>query len=175
MSLSPSTPRPGVVLATRIALALVAVALVIGEVAVVTSIAPQLAAEFPEFAHLQPPLVAAFVAFGVCLAVILAATGILVGYARDGRLPFRRAITLVGVMIGASAGATVSVVVALVLSPGPPPLGLLLLGATLTGIAVTLVLVVLRSRLARAAMASNVATVEVTSPRNPRERAYPHA
>ena len=149
MDISPHDSTPVAVTVTRIALGLLLVVLFLGEVVVIIS--AQAAAEsYPEFAHLQAPLVWAAIAFGVCVATVLTVTGVLVGYTRDGRIFEPRAFRLVDVLITAAAVATIIVAATLLVIPGPPALGLLIVGGVLSGAAVTLVLLVLRSLLRRA-------------------------
>lgn len=149
MDMSPHDPAPITVAVTRIALGLLVVAVFLGEV-VVVSTAHAAAERHPEFAHLQAPLVWAAIIFGVCVVTVLAVTGILVGYTRDTRIFEPTAFRLVDVLIAAVAVATIIVAATLFVIPGPPALGLLLMGGVLAGAAVALVLVVLRSLLLRA-------------------------
>ncbi|MHA7262464.1 hypothetical protein ACX80W_04565 [Arthrobacter sp. TMN-37] len=97
------------------------------------------------------PLVAAAIAFGICVEAVLAAAAVLTGYSRDHRIFGPSALKLVGFMTDALAVATAIVVITLFMIPGPPALGMLLLGGVLAGTALTVVLRVLRSRLRSAA------------------------
>ena len=134
---------------TRAALALLFIAVIVGQIVAV--IAAQSIVEInPEFAEFQAPLVAAAIAFGICVEIVLVITGILVGYTRDGRIFGPSALKLVEFMADTLAVATVIVVVTLFFIPGPPVLGLLLLGCALVGATFTLVLLVLKSLLRRA-------------------------
>lgn len=138
------------VILTRVALAVFAASVIVAEVITVIS-AQSLAENYPEFAHLHGPLVGAAIAFGICVEVILLITGILVGYTRDHRIFGPHARRLVDVLTGTTAVATIIVGATLFVVPGPPALGLLLLGSALVGSTLTLVLLVLRSLLGGAA------------------------
>lgn len=155
------TPRssPITIAATRIVLGLLGVAVIMGEVVVVIT-AQSLAVSYPEFGHLQVPLVSLALLFGGCVEVMAVVTGVLAGYISDGRIVGRTALRLVDVVIAASAAAAVLVAVALTLVPGPPALALVLLAGTLGCSAVALILLVLRSRL-RGAMVMRVELDEV--------------
>ncbi|WEO75696.1 DUF2975 domain-containing protein [Cryobacterium sp. SO2] len=137
---------PITIAVARIVLGLLGVAIIIGEVVVVIT-AQSLAESYPEFAHLQVPLVTVALAFGVCVVVCVVVTGILLGSLSEGGIVGRTELRLVDVMIVSSSASTILVVAALTLIPGPPALALLLLAGALTGTAVALVLVVLRSAL----------------------------
>jgi len=137
------------VVVTRAALALLLLATIAGQLAVVIT-AQSMASAFPEFAYLQVPLVGAAILFGICVEVILMITSILVGYIRDGRIFGASSLKLVDIMADTLAIATVTVGGTLFLIPGPPALGLLLIGGVLVGAALTMVLLVLRSLLRKA-------------------------
>ncbi len=139
-----------IVAASRFALALLVATVIAGEVIVVTS-APSVALTYPEFAHLTLPFGIAAIAFGLCVVTVLVITGALVGFIRDDRIFGSLSLTLVDVLIFAIASAAVIVAAVLVGVPGPPFLALLLLGGVLVGVALTLVLVLLRSLLRKAA------------------------
>jgi len=109
-----------------------------------------LAELLPVLAPTQRQLAAVAMAFGVCLALILVATGVLVGYARSDRIFRRAALRWVDVLVGAFALGTALVVVALFFIPGPPQLFLLVEACVPVGIAITLVLLVMRALLRRA-------------------------
>lgn len=150
METLPQHVGPITVMVTRAALALLLLAVIAGQVVVVIA-AQSMAEAYPEFADLQSPLVAAAITFGVCVEIVLVITGILVGYIRDGRIFRSSSLRLVDIMAGTLAVATVIVVGTLFLIPGPPALGLLLLAGALVGATFTLVLLVLRSLLRKAA------------------------
>lgn len=134
------------VLVTRIALALLLMTVITAQIFVVLS-ARSMAADYPEFSELETPLVSAAILFGICIQVVLVITGILVGYIRDSRIFASSSLRLVDVMTVALAVATVVVAGTLFLIPGPPALGLLLIGGALVGATLTLVLLTLRSLL----------------------------
>jgi len=134
------------VLVTRVALGLLLLIVNVGQIIVVLT-AQAMAADYPEFSDLQVPLVSAAILFGVCIQVVLVITGILVGYIRDGRIFSSSSLKLVDIMADTLAIATVIVAGTLFLVPGPPALGLLLIGGALVGATLTLVLLTLRSLL----------------------------
>jgi hypothetical protein len=150
MDPSPRYSGPITILATRIALGLLFGAVIAGQIISVRK-SQSLVASYPEFSHLQAPLVAAALAFGICVEAVLITAAVLVGYTRDDRIFAPSACKLVEFMADALAVATAVVVITMFMIPGPPALGLVLLGGALLGTALTLVLRVLRSRLGRAA------------------------
>lgn len=108
-------------------------------------------AEFlPVLAPTKGQLAVVAMAFGVCVAVILVATGVLVGCTRSDRIFRLAALRWVDVLVGAFAAGTVLVVAALFFIPGPPQLFLLVEACVLVGVAITLVLLVMRALLRRA-------------------------
>lgn len=137
---------PALVLVTRVALGLLLLIVNVGQIIVVFT-AQAMAADYPEFSDLQVPLVSAAILVGVCIQVVLVITGILVGYIRDGRIFSSSSLKLVDIMADTLAIATVIVAGTLFLVPGPPALGLLLIGGALVGATLTLVLLTLRSLL----------------------------
>ena len=147
-----STPHSGsaIIAVTRAALALLFMALILGQILTVVT-ARTAAQGYPEFAALQLPLTSVGIVFGICVECVLLITGVLVGYTRDGRIFGVHALRLVDLMTGAFAVATVLVIIAVALVPGPPVLGLLMAGGALVGATFTLVLLVLRALLRRAA------------------------
>lgn len=145
----PQVAAPITSLLSWIALGVLAVGIVLAEVVTVET-AGSLTSQYPEFAHLQAPLLAAAVAFGLCLEVVLAVTALLIGAIRSGRIFERWALRLVDALVVALATATVVVAAVLPAVPGPPALALAVLGATITGTAVVLVVLVLRSLLRHA-------------------------
>lgn len=159
MDMSPHFSNPITIILTRVALCLLAAAVVVGELVVAMN-AQSLAERYPEFAHLHAPLVLLVIAFGACVEVVLIAAGVLVGYTRDDRIFGRTALRVVDIMIYAFLIATVFVVAALFAIPGPPALALLLLGGALVGAVFVLIVLVLRSLL-RTAMFMRVELDEV--------------
>ena len=146
METLPQNVGPQMVLVTRAALALLLLATIAGQIVVVIT-AQSMVLAYPEFADLQAPLVGAAILFGICVEIILVITWILVGYIRDGRIFGSSSLKLVDIMADTLAVATVIVVGTLFLIPGPPALGLLLMGGALVGLTLTMVLLVLRSLL----------------------------
>lgn len=146
----PQNVGPRTVLATRAALVLLLMATIAGQILVVIT-ARSMASAYPEFAHLEAPLTGAAIFFGTCVEVILVITAILVGYIRDERIFGSTSLKLVDFMAATLAMATATVVGTLFLIPGPPALGLLLIGGVLAGAALTMVLLVLRSLLRKTA------------------------
>ncbi|GGC79437.1 hypothetical protein GCM10011512_02610 [Tersicoccus solisilvae] len=112
--------------------------------------ADQLTSFLPELAPVQDQLVAAALAFGVCIEALLAITGVLVGYIRTDRIFRPSALRLVDALVVAVVAATVVVIVALFFIPGPPQLFLLVEAGIPVAATMTLVLLVLRSLLSRA-------------------------
>ncbi|PPB47861.1 hypothetical protein C4K88_16655 [Arthrobacter pityocampae] len=136
---------------TRAALVLLFLGTILGQV-VVVRVAQSMAEAYPEFVDLQVPLVSAAISFGVCMEVVLVLGGVLLGSARDGCILEPIPLRLTGIMAGTLAVATAIVMVTLFVIPGPPALGLLLIGGALVGLISTLVLLALRSRLHRTAL-----------------------
>ncbi|WP_152969931.1 MULTISPECIES: DUF2975 domain-containing protein [Arthrobacter] len=147
-----STPHAGsaVITLTRAALGLLFLAVIGGQIAAVFS-AQAVVDSYPEFADLQGPLVTAAIAFGMCVQTVLVITGILAGHTRDGRIFGPQALRLVDVTAGVLVTATLLILGTLFFIPGPPALGLLILGCALVAATITLVLLVLRALLHRAA------------------------
>ncbi|GEM_PF-1706571 len=107
-------------------------------------------AEFlPVLAPTKSQLAVVVMAFGVCVAVILVATGVLVGYTTSDRIFRPSALRWVDVLVGAFVAGTALVVVALFFIPGPPQLYILVEACVPVGIAITLVLLVMRALLRR--------------------------
>ena len=144
----PQNISPQMVLATRAALALLLLATIAAQIVVVIT-GQSMASTYPEFAHLEAPLVGAAILFGICVEVVLIITAILVGYIRDERIFGSTSRKLIDIMAATLAGATAIVAGTVFLVPGPPALGLLLIGGVLAGTTLTMVLLVLRSLLRR--------------------------
>ena len=104
----------------------------------------------PDFDFARGPLIALEVAFGLCIEVLLAVTGVLVGYIVADRIFRPAALRWVDVLVGTAAVATLLVFATLVFIPGPPQLFLFMVGATAVGATIVLVLLVMRSLLRRA-------------------------
>ena len=109
-----------------------------------------LAEFFPALAPTRHQLAIVVIGIGTCGAVVLATTGVLVGYVSADRFFRPSALRWVNVLIGAVAAGTVLVVVGLFFIPGPPQLFLLVEACVPTGITITLVLLVMRALLRRA-------------------------
>ncbi|MCU1583270.1 MAG: hypothetical protein JWO01_2658 [Microbacteriaceae bacterium] len=135
---------------TWVALGILAVIVLLAEV-VLFQTARSMADRNPEFAHLEGPLVAAAIAFGVCVEAVLVITALLVGSIRRGRIFDKAALTLVDALVFALIVATALVAAVLPTIPGPPALAFALLGGVLAGMAFVLVVLVLRSLLRQAA------------------------
>jgi hypothetical protein len=144
------TPLATTVL-TWVALGILAVSVLIAELALFDT-ARLTANRYPEFAHLQSPLVAAAIAFGVCIEAVLVITAVLVGSIRRGRIFDRAALKLVDALVLTLIVATALVAVVMPTVPGPPALVLALLGGVQIGTAFVLVVLVLRSLLRQAAL-----------------------
>lgn len=141
---------PAATIASWVALGSLALGVVVAG-AVVVETAGTLADDHPEFAHLLPALLAAAIAFSLCLEVVLLITALLIGAIHRGSIFDRAALRLVDALIVVLVVATVVVVAVLPVLPGPPALGLAVLGAAITGATFVLVVIVLRSLLRQAA------------------------
>ncbi len=111
-----------------------------------------LAQQNPEFANLQTPLLVLSLGVCVCIEVVLITTAMLVGSIRRDGIFGDAAGRTVNVLIAAVLIATVLTAAMLPLLPGPPALAIVILAGVVVGLAVTLVLTVLRSLLRRTAL-----------------------
>ncbi|TBN56589.1 DUF2975 domain-containing protein [Glaciihabitans arcticus] len=150
MDLLQYRPSPVTAVLTWIALGALAIGVILAEVVVVTT-AQSMAQLYPEFAHLEAPLVAAALVFGFCVEAVLLITALLVSSIDRGRIFDRSALRLVNALAISLILATLTIVVVIPLLPGPPALVLAALGGIIAGAAVTLVVLVLRSLLRQAA------------------------
>jgi hypothetical protein len=139
-------------LATGAVIALVALvlAVVLAEIAVFP-IANGLGEQYPEFVHLEAPLLTLSILLGLCVQTALLVTAVLVGFLHVDRILDPAALRLVDVLIGAIAAATAVVATSVPFIPGPPALGLLVLAGVVLGVALLLIVLLLRTRLRRAA------------------------
>ena len=146
-------PRPSGVTTVLAWVALGILALgIIGAEAVLVQSARAMALVYPEFANLEAPLVFAAITFGVCVEAVLVITGLLVWAISRGRIFDPFALRLVDALLAALGVATLVVASTLPLLPGPPALVLGVFGGVIAGIAVALVVLVLRSLLRQASM-----------------------
>ena len=143
-----SRPRPVLAWLTTIALGLVAIAAVAASIWLVW-VADSAARSYPEFRHLEVPLLIGSLGVIACVEGVLVVTGILVWQVRADRIFLPSALRLVSVLVVLLAAATVIVVVIIPLVPGPPALVFGLVGIALVGVTVTFVVVVLRALLRR--------------------------
>jgi hypothetical protein len=151
--MEPIAPRPSAVTTILAWMALGILALgVVGAEAVLVQSAREAARLYPEFAHLEAPLVTAALVFGVCIEVILVITGLLVWSIPHERIFDRDARRLVDALVIALIAATLVVASTLPFLPGPPALVLAVLGGIIAGTAVTLVVLNLRSLLREASL-----------------------
>ncbi|MGW9404877.1 DUF2975 domain-containing protein [Arthrobacter sp. NPDC055585] len=151
MEILPQRPvGPTLVVLTRTSLVLLFLTVVGAQILVIKG-AQSMVNTYPEFGDIHFPLVAAGIVFGICVELVLVITGILVGYIRDGRIFGSSSLRLVDIMAAGLAAGSATVAFTLFLIPGPPALGLILVGGVLVGVTVTLVVLVLRSLLHRAA------------------------
>ena len=111
-----------------------------------------LAQQNPEFANLQTPLLVLSLGVCVCIEVVLITTAMLVGSIRRDGIFGDAAGRTVNVLIAAVLVATVLTAAMLPLLPGPPALAIVILAGVVVGLAVTLVLTVVRSLLRRTAV-----------------------
>jgi hypothetical protein len=132
-----------------VALGLLALTVLAGGI-LLFPIAESSARAFPEFAHLQAPLLVAAVAFVVCIEAMLGTTAMLVGCIRNDSIFGATALRLVDVLAGLLIVATVILAAVIPSLPGPPLLTLVSLASVLAGATFVLVLLVLRSLLRRA-------------------------
>jgi hypothetical protein len=150
MSLTYHRPSSITAVLTWIALGILASGVLLSEVLLFDT-AQSMANLYPEFAHLEGPLVAIAIAFGVCVEAVLTITALLVGSIRRGRIFDKAASRLVDALIGVLIAATALIAAVMPFIPGPPALALALLGGVLAGTAFFLVVLVLRSLLRQAA------------------------
>lgn len=147
---------------TRTAIALskvLIVALAAGGVLVQVVLLPiqasQSAETFPDVAALRVPILAMCTLFVVCGQAVLVCIWVLLSMVRENSIFSERAYTYVNIMIGALAAAAVLPIAAfatiqLVAHAGPPTLFLLAFGAAIACGALALVLLVMRTLLAKA-------------------------
>lgn len=151
MELSFTKPSLAAAVATWVALALLAVAVLASCVAVVPL--SQLAAtEYPEFENLRAPLLTLALAFGLCVEVILASTAVLVGFIRRDHIFNSTAARLVNALVISVLIATVLAGTTLAFIPGPPLLAFAVIASVLAGVTLFFVLLVLKSLLQRTAL-----------------------
>lgn len=151
MTFTTVRPSPAVTIATWTALGLLAVIILVGGI-LLFPVSASLARDNPEFAGLRIPLLALALAIGVCAEAVLAATALLVGYIHQDRIFDRAAARAVDLLVLTVLVATVLTASLLPFIPGPPPLALVTVGGVVVGVALTLVLSVLRSLLRRAVL-----------------------
>jgi hypothetical protein len=104
----------------------------------------------PDFAYSRAPLIALELAFGLCIEVLLLITGVLVGYIVANRIFRPSALRWANALVTAAAVATALVFATVFFIPGPPQLFISMVGASVIGVTVVLVLVVLRHLLHQA-------------------------
>jgi hypothetical protein len=132
-----------------IALGVLAVITFLGGVVVIVA-APSLTHQYPEFAHLEIPLAGAALGVLACIEVVLGLIALLIRAIHNGQIFEEFSLKLVDALIGACIVATVICAIGWVLIPGPPPLGLVVIGVVFAGISLVFVLIVLRSLLRQA-------------------------
>lgn len=149
MTSSERRAAPRLTVLTWVALAaLAAVVLALG-VALLDTV-PLWARQSPEFAAVETLVTVDLVVVGVCSLLALAIIALLVAAVNDGRVFDRPSLRLVDLLIATIAVVTVTFVVTLPFLPGPPAIGLVVLGGALTTATLALVLLVLRALLRRA-------------------------
>ncbi|MFC5931167.1 DUF2975 domain-containing protein [Cryobacterium melibiosiphilum] len=151
MTLDKLRPSPALTVGSWTALGLLAVVILVGGI-LLFPVSASVARDNPEFADLRTPLLGLALAIVVCAETVLAVTALLVGYILQDRIFDRAAARAVDLLVLTVLVATVLTAALLPFIPGPPPLALLILGGVLVGIALTLVLSVLRSLLRRAVL-----------------------
>jgi hypothetical protein len=133
---------------TEIGIAPVAVAVEVASIPISKSMADR----NPELATLRTPLLSLALAVGLCRETVLTATAILVGYIRRDRIFGHAAARMVDLLVLTVLVATILTLSTLAFIPGPPALGIMIVGGVLVGITLFLVLIVLRSLLQRTAL-----------------------
>lgn len=146
-----TSPSLAAATATWLAIGLLAALILASEVALIP-ISESIADRNPEFATLRTPLLSLALAVGLCGEIVLTATAILVGYIRRDRIFGHAAARMVDLLVLAVLVATILTASTLAFIPGPPALGIMIVGGVLVGIALFLVLIVLRSLLRRTAL-----------------------
>lgn len=141
---------PAAAVLAWLALGALAAITFLGAVTVLDS-APALAHEYPEYAKLEIPLSGAALGLLVCIEVALALIASLVAAIHSGRIFEEISMKLVDALIATFIAATAVCVAGWLLIPGPPPLGLAIIGAIVAGISCVFILIVLRSLLRQAA------------------------
>lgn len=150
---------PHLTVLTWVALAaLAAVVLALG-VALLDTV-PLWARQSPEFADVETLVTVDMLVVGVCSLLALAIVALLVAAVNDGRIFDRASLRLVDLLVGTIAVVTLTLAGTLPFLPGPPAVGLVVLGGALTTATLALVLLVLRALLRRAtAMEDELAEV----------------
>ncbi|GAA3868150.1 hypothetical protein GCM10022381_09440 [Leifsonia kafniensis] len=157
--MSPPRSTDLITLLAWIALGLLAFTVLAGGLLMIP-IAESSARAFPEFAHLQTPLLVAVAAFVACVEAMLGTTAMLVGCIRNNSIFGATALRLVDVLAGLLTVATVILAAVIPALPGPPLLVLVFLASVLVGATFVLVFLVLRSLL-RSAVSMRVELDEV--------------
>ena len=134
--------------ATWLALGFLAVLILVGGVALFP-VSALIADENPELASLRTPLLTLALAICLCVEAGLMSTAFLVRCIRRDRIFGQAAARLVNLLVISVIVATILTASTLAFIPGPPPLGIMIVGFVLVGIALSLILIVLRSLLQR--------------------------
>jgi hypothetical protein len=151
MNQTMTSPSLAAATATWLAIGLLAALILASEVALIP-ISESIGDRNPEFATLRTPLLSLALAVGLCGEIVLTATAILVGYIRRDRIFGHAAARMVDLLVLTVLVATILTASTLAFIPGPPALGIMMVGGVLVGITLFLVLIVLRSLLQRTAL-----------------------
>jgi hypothetical protein len=146
-----TSPSLAAATATWLAVGLLAALILASEVALIP-ISESIVDRNPEFATLRTPLLSLALGVGLCGEIVLTATAILVGYIRRDRIFGHAAARMVDLLVLTVLVATILTASTLAFIPGPPALGIMIVGGVLVGITLFLVLIVLRSLLQRTAL-----------------------
>lgn len=142
------------ILALRAGLAALLLGLLFAQVLVLPLLSAEAAREFPEVAYLRVPYLVAAIVVVACVQAAVVNVWRLLGLVRAGSIFSPRAFRWVDQIIGFTVGATV-IVLAMnvhltVIEANPPATFLFLTGATVGGICLALLMVVMRALLVRA-------------------------
>ncbi len=140
---------------SKVFVVLLMVAGVLLQAVILPVLAAESAAQFPEVAFLEAPILVLCVLFVLCGEVVLVCVWVLLSLVARDAIFSARAFTYVDVMIAAlivAPALAVAAALVMILSAnvGPPGLLLLAFGVTLGCIALALVLVVMRGLLVKA-------------------------
>lgn len=137
--------------ATWLTLGFLAVVILVGGVALFP-VSALIADEYPEFVSLRAPLLTLALAICLCVEAVLMSAAFLVRCIRRDRIFGQAAARTVNLLVISVIVATILTASTLAFIPGPPLLAIMIVGFVLVGIALSLILIVLRSLLHRTAL-----------------------